>query len=470
MIGDKLHNLAITTKLMVAVLVVLVVSLSGGTFLLQGYVKNRMTGIYLESVHNLFNSFQEGVKGSLERGQMKNFQKLLSQQSDIPGVLDVSLYDKSGIVNLSSSGKEMTGKEMPADIKAPLYEKKNTIEDVNSGAIRIVSPQIIVADCIRCHLDWKKGEIGGSLSMTYDLTFLNTTIKNLKIMLVTGCLILLLITIGCIYYVVRLTVTKPIGWIITDLSESAGKIDSVVDRAAEAGRSLADNANSQAASLEQTSASLEEIASMTNRNAESAASANGLMQNAMTVMADADRAMGQLNKAMADISLANEETNKIIKTIEGIAFQTNLLALNASVEAARAGEAGAGFAVVAKEVRNLATRTSDAAKSTTQLLEETNTRVVHGVKLLDNTETAFKNAVGRSGETARFLEEITAASREQSTSINHVTTAIQELDKVTQENSLNAEGASRIASDMKLQAGQLNSFMEKLVNLVQGRK
>jgi hypothetical protein len=467
---EQFLKLTVTKKLMIAVLMVLSVMLAGGTFSLQKYVKNRMGDIYLESVQNLFNSFQEGVKGSLERGQMKSFQKLLAQQGSIPGVLDISLYDKNGIVNLSSSGEEMSGKKLPAEISTLLHEKKKTIENISNEEIRIVSPQIVVGDCIRCHLEWKEGTIGGSLSLSYDLKALNTSIAKLNVMLAIACLFLLLGTCTCIYLVVRYTMGKPISRIIDDLSDSAGKIDSVVDRATKAGRSLADNANAQAASLEETSASLIEIASMTDRNAESASSANDLMQNAVNVMADADRAMDQLNQAMSDITAANEETNKIIQTIEGIAFQTNLLALNASVEAARAGEAGAGFAVVAKEVRNLATRTSEAAKNTTQLLEDTNQRVINGVKLLGNTEKAFKNAVGRSGETATFLEEISTASKDQSLSINHISTAIHELDKVTQQNSLNAEGASEIASDMKQQAMRLNSFMEKLVNLVHGHK
>ncbi len=469
MIVEQFLKLTVTKKLMVAVLVVLTVMLAGGTFLLQEYVKNKMRDVYIESVHNLFNSFQEGVKGSLERGQMKSFQKLLSQQGNIPGVLDVSLYDKDGTIDLSSSGKEMTGKEMPPDIKALLHEKRKTIESVDAEKIRIITPQIVVGDCVRCHLDWKRGDIGGSLSMSYDLKALNASVANLNMMLVISCLLLVVITCSCLYFVVRYTVGDPISLIIDDLSESAGKIDSVVGRAAEAGRSLAENATAQAASLEETSASLEEISSVTDRNAESAASANDLMQNAMTVMADADRTMDQLDQAMSDITSANEETNRIIQTIEAIAFQTNLLALNAAVEAARAGEAGSGFAVVAQEVRNLATRTAEAAKNTTELLESTNQRVIHGVELLSATEKAFKNAVGQSGETARFLEEITAASREQSESISHVSTAIHELDEVTQQNSQNAEGASQIASDMEQQFMRLNSFMEKLVNLVHGR-
>jgi Methyl-accepting chemotaxis protein (MCP) signalling domain len=468
MIGERLAHQSVTTKLMIAVLAVLAITLASGMFLLKGYVKDKLTDIYTESVQNLFNSFQEGVKGSLERGQMESFQRLLMEQKKVPGVLDVSLYDRKGVVNLSSSGKEMNGREMQPDIKRQLYDQKRRIKDISKDAIRIVSPQLVGADCIRCHMHWKKGDIGGSLSMTYDLHFLNHAIGRLKLMLAIGWLFLLIVTSGCIYLFVHRTVTRPIGGIITELSDSAGKIDSVVDRAAEAGRSLSENADQQAASLEMTSASLEEIASSTQHNAESASAANELMKKTTTVVGEANQAMAQLNEAMADITVANEETNKIIKTIEEIAFQTNLLALNAAVEAARAGEAGAGFAVVADEVRNLAIRASEAAKNTTSLLEETNSRVVNGVKLLDVTDSAFKKAADQSNETAHFLQDIASASKEQSTSIGQVAEAIHELDKVTQHNSRNAQGASMIASDMKLQANQLNTFMVKLIAMVQG--
>ena len=472
MVRNAFAKFAVTPRVMISVLAVLFIILLGGTISLSGFVKNKMSRTHLESVHALFNSFEEGVKGSLERGQMKNFQKLLHSQKNIKGVIEASLYDNAGNLNLSSSGTETAekNKNLSQDIQRKLAENKKPIEEVTSDAIRIISPQIIASDCIRCHLNWKKGEIGGSLSLTYDMSTLNKTITSLQTIMAIGCLFLLLATCTIIFFVMQRTVSNPINHIITDLTASANMVQSVATRASSSSKSLTDHASQQAASLEETSASLEEISSMTNQNAENASQANDLMTETNQVMLDANKAMDQLNVAMKDISTANEETTKIIKTIDEIAFQTNLLALNAAVEAARAGEAGAGFAVVADEVRNLAMRAAGAAKDTGQLLEGTNSHVTKGVELMQLTDESFKKAAEQTQKTATILSDITTASKEQSTGINQVSQAIHDLDDVTQKNAADAEGDLQVATDMEYQSQQLNEYVNKLIQLVKGQK
>ncbi len=163
-----------------------------------------------------------------------------------------------------------------------------------------------------------------------------------------------------------------------------------------ASQQLAAGSSEQAASIEETSSSLEEMSSMTSQNADNAGCADNLMKEVNQVVGQANASMTELTTSMAHISQASEETSKIIKTIDEIAFQTNLLALNAAVEAARAGEAGAGFAVVADEVRNLAMRAADAAKNTADLIEGTVKKVSDGSDLVTKTNDAFTLVAGSS--------------------------------------------------------------------------
>lgn len=360
MLKKAFSGYSVSNRIMIFINAVLVVILLVGTICLNSYVKGKMKANYLDSVHTLFSSFSEGVKGSLERGQMKNFKLLLVRQKEIKGVIEASLYDREGKINLSSSEVFDKESKLPEAIRQ-LNIAKKTFEESDAKSIRIVTPQIVITDCVRCHQQWHEGEIGGSLSLTYDLSPLTNTINRLQWMLAFGSLVLLIVTSGSIHLVMHHSVTKPINKIIDGLTASATMLSTVASQASSSSQSMAARASQQAASLEETSASIEEISAMTSQNAENAGMANTLMGETEQVMADANQAMDQLSNAMKAIDDANAETSKIIKTIDEIAFQTNLLALNAAVEAARAGEVGAGFAVVADEVRNLAMRSADSA-------------------------------------------------------------------------------------------------------------
>jgi methyl-accepting chemotaxis protein len=468
MLNTPFVHYSVSRRLMIFITAVLVVVLFGGAISLSAYVERKMTTTYLDSVHTLFSSFQEGVKGSLERGQMRNFKLLLERQKTIKGVLDASLYDQAGRINLSSSPMSDTAATLPPEVKRQVMESKEAFEVIDQSAILIVSPQIINADCVRCHQQWLVGEIGGTLSLTFDMAPLTATIARLQLMLALGSLVLLCITSGSIALVMKRAVTGPITQIIDGLTASATMLSAVASQAAGSSQSMAERASVQAASLEETSASIEEISAMTRQNAENSGTANTLMEGTQQVMVDANQAMDQLTEAMRAIATANTETSKIIKTIDEIAFQTNLLALNAAVEAARAGEVGAGFAVVADEVRNLAMRAGEAARNTAHLLEGTNTSVQNGVQLVQVTGTTFKQAVEQAKKTSDILREITTASKEQSIGIGQVSTAVQELDDVTQQNAAVADQDSQIATDMEQQSHRLNEYIRQLVGLIKG--
>jgi methyl-accepting chemotaxis protein len=209
----------------------------------------------------------------------------------------------------------------------------------------------------------------------------------------------------------------------------------------------------QASAIEETSASVEELTATTQQNAEHTAKADHLMNDVHCTITEAAAAMDQLVAAMSDIESSSAEISAIIKTIDEIAFQTNLLALNAAVEAARAGDAGAGFAVVAEEVRNLAKRSAEAAKSTGRLIEGAVNRIASGTQMTDTVNTAFASMADKAGQAVAIVNEISDASAQQVQGFQQINAAIHEIDMGVQQTASSAEKLSASASTFKTDDG-----------------
>jgi methyl-accepting chemotaxis protein len=305
-------------------------------------------------------------------------------------------------------------------------------------------------------------------SAGYLLEAADHELTRVKHVAVTTTLIIIGIALalfGTIAYGLIRSITQALGQAISGLNDSTGQVAGASGELSASSRSLAEGASAQAASLEETSSSLEELSSMTKQNADNARQADGLMKESRQLVDTATVFMSDLNHSMEDIAKASDETSKIIKTIDEIAFQTNLLALNAAVEAARAGQSGAGFAVVADEVRNLALRAAEAAKSTSVLIAGTSEKIGQGGDLVARATGAFNAVVDNAIKVAGLVGEIAAASDEQANGIGQLNKAVAEMDNVTQSNAAKSEETASASQQLFAQADQMKAIVQDLIDL-----
>ena len=264
------------------------------------------------------------------------------------------------------------------------------------------------------------------------------------------------------------SVNGPIRKLTSRLTGGAEHTATASAQVTSASQSMADGSSRQAAALEESSASLEEMAGMTRKNAENAQSAKALA-NQTRVAADAGSVdMKEMKTAMSAIQASSTEVSKIIKTIDEIAFQTNLLALNAAVEAARAGEAGLGFAVVAEEVRSLAQRSVQAARETAQKISDSTAKSEQGAKISEKVAKSLDEITAKARQVDELIAEIAVASQEQSQGIDQVSRAVSDMDRVTQANAATAEETSAAASELDNQTAQLKAITRELIQMVNG--
>lgn len=209
--------------------------------------------------------------------------------------------------------------------------------------------------------------------------------------------------------------------------------------------------------------------SLTQQNAAHASEADALSKETKGTTDSCSGTMQEMAAAIGQVSDASEETQKIVKTIDEIAFQTNLLALNAAVEAARAGEAGAGFAVVADEVRNLALRASTAAKDTTGQIDNISKKIEEAMELVFKTIDAFAKVDENTGKVNELVSEIAAGSDEQAQGIEQINRAVTDMDKVVQQNAAGAEESASASEAMNAQTDLMMEMVNDLLPLVNGK-
>lgn len=248
---------------------------------------------------------------------------------------------------------------------------------------------------------------------------------------------------------------------LTQINHASLQVSSGSEQVSYGAQAMAQGATEQASSIEELSAMITEISLHVKENAEHAVAASKNVIHVGTEIETSDKYMREMIVAMSQINDSSSKIGKIIKTIEDIAFQTNILALNAAVEAARAGTAGKGFAVVADEVRNLASKSAEAARNTTTLIENSMRQVENGTKIADETAKSLLRVVESTKVVTNTIEKIAKASNRQSDAIGQVTIGVEQISSVVQTNSATAEESAAASEELSGQAQMLNELVNR---------
>jgi len=481
-------NISITKKFLIAIIIPLVISLAVFLLLYSRQVIRELTEMNQHSVLLLANSLHKGVQDSLERGQMRNFEQLLKAQRAIDGVLEVSLFDRKGHLNLTSKETLDNTQKLESDVWNNLVGDKKTIVNISNNALHVFMPQVVVADCIRCHQTWKENELGGVVYLAYSLEASNKFISKQRNMLVGGVLVLLTVIIVILLLVTR-SVVRPIIKMTSTMRQIAEGNHSLEVSGQERGDEIGAMAlavdifkqNSiEREKLEQTIQDmsvefeqnvgdmlsevlkgLDEIQTAVSVMSGQAEQANHQSQEAVTRSGDMSSnvqgvaaTVEQMSHSIANIShqlqmsfdvtqqavaktdgtnimveklMANaQKIGEVVNLISDIAKQTNLLALNATIEAARAGEAGKGFAVVATEVKALALQTTGATSDIANQVSEIQ-------RSTRDTVVEIKELGDILGNINNVTSSISSSVKEQAEAAQEIVQRTQDVASVTSE-------------------------------------
>ncbi len=340
--------------------------------------------------------------------------------------------------------------------------------DPQAQIIRFVMPLTAEQKCLSCHPQARVGSVLGTVSVRVPTKQADAGVASLSWLMVLIFGVAIVGGTGVLAVVSSRYLVGPIRGMALSLSASSNHVKESAGHLMTSSGQIADNAGGQAAGIEEISSSLEEMSSMTSHNADSAEQASQLVQSTRDDLRRGLEAMREMVTAIDRIKGSTDETAKIIKNIDEIAFQTNLLALNAAVEAARAGEAGAGFAVVADEVRNLAQRSATAASDTTELIAVSQGNARSGVTVTENVSRILEQVAASVERMAELVMEVSTASQEQARGVGQIRSSILQIDKVTQSNAANAEELSSASEELAGQSVQMESLSGQLLVMMDG--
>ena len=356
-------------------------------------------------------------------------------------------------------------------------------EDSTHNTLILAKPVTVMAGCMNCHGDpanspskdgrdvigfpmegMKEGDLKAAFVLTAPLTADAVVRASMARITIVGGFVLCGALAG-FWYFTRRYIARPLHAAIRGIQRAAEESNEAAEGITAASHRLADGTTQQAAALQETSASLEEMASMTGNNADSARTAKEIANQTRAAAELGHGDMQEMSGAMDAIKSSSDNIAKIVKSIDEIAFQTNILALNAAVEAARAGEAGLGFAVVAEEVRSLAQRSAQAARETATMIDDSIAKSQKGVDISAKVASGLQEIVDRARKVDSLIAEIAGASQEQRQGIGQVNEAVAQIDKVTQANAATAEESASVSEQLRSQVHALRLAVSGLEHM-----
>ncbi|MCK5539677.1 MAG: hypothetical protein KAI69_02005 [Deltaproteobacteria bacterium] len=425
-----------------------------------------------QAIHN-------GIKGPMAVNDARTITNLMSSIRVEMDDIEIFIFDFNQKISYTTH-KELAGKTLGETLQNPALSgdingflngsqalakpHEELIE--NRHYISIAKPILNEKTCHHCHGTNRKVLGGIMVRKNIDNTYaINASLRQKSIMVgIAGALVAIVL----LYFLISRQVIAPIDRLSGSLNEGADQVSSAAGEVSSTSQLLAEGSSQQASDLQQTNHSFSEIEKKARDNAGHSVKADQLVNETITMITSVRSSMNEMIDSMEKIKDASQKTQKIIKTIDEIAFQTNLLALNAAVEAARAGEAGAGFAVVADEVRSLAGRSATAAKETSLMIAETMERVNQGAEVLERTNSDFAAVDEGAGKTQAIIGEITENSNAQSESLITISSSLTKIDNITQQNAASSEEAAAASEELSAQAEEMKGMISQFQTMIKG--
>jgi hypothetical protein len=424
-------------------------------------------------------AIQFSMSKFLDKGEMEVFGEVGILRKEIEGFKEFSLYNDKGVITYSSD-KSALKQSVPPELKTRLYSKPEAFIRATNHLIEIYQPEVVRKSCTECHTDWKQGSICSVTVCRFTTEAMaametqcqkgvdqisHAGLWNDIGMVAAGTLL------ACIvgYFITRI-ITGPIVRIAQTLSAASTQTASAAAELTKASHTLASTASEQAAATEETSASTTTMRDQAEQSSQLTDGAADMMKENIRRSGDSLRAIVEMNRRMNEMQADSGAMGKIIKSIDEIAFQTNILALNAAVEAARAGEAGAGFAVVAEEVRALALRSAEAARATQSLLDNMARRITESAAAVKGINDNFEAIVDTATAMGDKVEQLAVSGRDTVTGLNQINTATLQTAQSAHEVAAISEETGAASEEVNAQAREMKSIATELDGLVHGTR